>query len=317
MLSRVAENVYWLSRYLERIQNYARLINVHGQVLLDLPDVKEHDGWMRLISISGLDSLYSESFDQANEINVCRFLIVDESNPASMLNAAHAIRVNLRSSRDILPKQLYERISRLVRFIRTDSSRGANTANRREFLDAVERQALEIAGAVRNSMRHDQAYRFMRMASYLERADITTRVLDVPSSILTTPNKTSRFVPYENRDWAAALQSLSAMQMYRRHVRQPVSPEGCLNFLLNDKELPTACNFCLVYLDRCLSHLNRSDKARAAVKQLIAQLAAADIAMLAENSQARHQFLDQFQLGLIGIGNSIAETYFPPLMESA
>ncbi|OED36403.1 hypothetical protein AB833_27710 [Chromatiales bacterium (ex Bugula neritina AB1)] len=316
MLSRVAENVYWLSRYLERIENTARLIKIYGRSLMDLPDVEEHEGWMPLISISGLDAVYLEHFNHASEADVISFLIADTRNPGSLLNAATAIKTNLRSSRDIFPKRMYEKISTLVRFIRNVVDRGITTTSRDAFLDAIERQVLEISGAVHGSLRHDQAYKFMRMASYIERADMTSRVLDVPSSVLSS-NPTGQFSPFENRHWTGALQSLSAMQMYRRHVRQPVNAEGCLNFLLNDEQLPGACRFCLVRLDRCLQHFKYSDAARAEVDQLLARLTGADVPTLATDSAARHDFLDRLQLGLLATGDAIAETYFPPAQEPA
>ncbi len=317
MLSRVAENVYWLSRYLERIQNTARMINVHDRLLMDLPDVHPHDAWMPLISISGLNTQYLEHFTRANETNVTSFLIADTRNPGSLVNASVAIKNNLRSSRDIFPKVLYQKISSLVRYIRQETEQEIKKANRRDFLDTIERQLLEISGAVHASLRHDQAYRFMRMASYLERADMTSRVLDTPSTLLSTDQQQSGILPFENRDWAAALKAVSAMQMYRRHVRQPVSATGCLNFLLNDDQLPAACCFCLLRLDRCLENFKHNDVARTEVKQLMEYLASADITHLASDASARHNYLDQFQLGLINVGNAIATTYFPPVQEPA
>ena len=315
MLARVAENVYWLSRYLERIENTARLIKVYGRSLMDLPGVQEHEGWMPLISITGLDDEYLKYFNHANEADVAVFLIADSRNPGSLLNAATAIKNNLRSSRDIFPKQMYEKISRLVRFIRSGVEQGINTTNRNTFLDSIERQVLEISGAVHSSLRHDEAYSFMLMATYIERADMISRVLDVHSSILTTDNQPDNFAPFENRHWAGALHAVSAMQMYRRHVRQPVNAEGCLNFLLNDEQLPGACRFCLIRLDRCLASFKYNNAARAAVAQLLEQLTHADVSMLATDAVQRHEFLDRLQLGLLVTGNAIAKTYFPPAPE--
>jgi uncharacterized alpha-E superfamily protein len=317
MLSRVAENVYWLSRYLERIENTSRMINVHSRALLDTPDVATHDAWFQLISITGLDSLFYERFKQANEATVSAFLISDTGNPGSIFNAAMAIRNNLRSSRDIFPKQLYERISKLVRYIRQEAGNGISLAHRQTFLETVERQLLEVSGAVHGSLRHDQAYKFMRMACYLERADMTTRVLDVPTTSASVEGDGSDLSPFENRDWTAVLQSISAVQMYRRHVRRPVDAEGCLNFLLNDSQLPGACRFCFERLDRCLESFKNNTRARASVQQLISQLNSADIPLLAVDVAQRHAYLDQLQLGLLVAGNAIAETYFPPVTESA
>ena len=159
------------------------------------------------------------------------------------------------------------------------------------------------------------------MACYLERADMTSRVLDVPSSAAVSATPTisplANDIALEHRLWTGALNSVSAMQMYRRHVRQPVNAEGCLNFLLNDKHLPGACRFCLIHLDECLEYLHHSTHARAAVDQLLLTLTHADVAKLAADADARHKFLDDLQLGLLVIANTIAKTYFPPEPEPA
>lgn len=276
--------------------------------------MQAHDGWMPLISISGLDDLYLEHFDHANEADVTGFLVSDKRNPGSLVNAAIAVRDNLRSSRDIFPRQMYEKISTLVRYIRGGIDIGVSTRNRHTFLDSVERQLLEIAGAVHNSLRQDQAYTFMRIASYIERADMTSRVLDVPASVVVSSASESGYIAelsaLENRHWTGALNSVSAMQMYRRHVRQPVSAEGCLRFLLNDEYLPGACRFCLVRLDRRLEYLKYNEAPRAAVALLLSKLTHADVPMLAVDSAARHEFLDQIQLGLLVTGDAIAKSYF-------
>ena len=279
---------------------------------MDMPDVNDHAGWMPLISISGLDDLYQQYFSHANEQLVSDFLLSDERNPGSIRNAAAAIRNNLRSSRDVFPKQMYEKISTLYRYINQQLASGVNPANRRRFLDAISRQALEISGAVHSSLRHDQAYKFMRMACYLERADMTTRVLDVPSSLLAADKSAGEFSAFENRHWSSALQSLSAMQMYRRHVRQPVSAEGCLTFLLNDEQLPGACRFCLVRLNRCLESFKNHDPVRTTVLQQLEKLDQVDIPLLAADAGVRHRFLDDLQLGLIETDCAIADAYFPP-----
>ena len=205
----------------------------------------------------------------------------------------------------------------MIVYINQQISKGIDNVNRRVFLDSISRQALEISGAVHGTLRHDQAYKFMRMACYLERADMTTRVLDVPSSLLAADKSAGEFSAFENRHWSSILHSMSAMQMYRRHVRQPVSAEGCLEFLLNDEQLPGACRFCLVRLDRCLESFKNNTRVRATVQLELAKLTEAEIPSLAMDATARHHFLDNLQLGLIAIGNSIATAYFPPPPEPA
>jgi len=235
MLARVAENVFWLSRYLERMEITARLMNVYGRTLMDMPHVQPHEGWMPLITISGLDKPYLKHFGQANETDVTRFLIADTRNPSSLLNAAMAVKDNLRGSRDVFPRKMYEKITALVQYTKSATDAGVTIKNRNTFLDTLESQLLAISGAVHGSLRHDQTYTFMRMACYLERADMTSRVLDVPSSAAVSATPTisplANDIALEHRLWTGALNSVSAMQMYRRHVRQPVNAEGCLNFV--------------------------------------------------------------------------------------
>ncbi|MEM7259102.1 MAG: alpha-E domain-containing protein, partial [Pseudomonadota bacterium] len=288
-----------------------------GKSLMDMPDVETHEGWMPLISINGLDEVYLEKFERATEADVTAFIIAHETNPGSILNVAQAIRHNLRSSRDVFPKQMYEKISTLYRYINQQITLGIDSGNRRLFLDDVGRMSLEISGVVHSMLRHDQAYKFMRMACYLERADMTTRVLDVPSSLSPANRNGEALSAFEVRHWSGALYSVSAMQMYRRHVRQPVSAPGVLNFLLNDEQLPSAFRFCLVRLERCLNSFSNHQPVSTVVEQQLHSLQEADIQMLSADAVARHRFLDDLQLGLINTHNAIANTYFPPASEPA
>jgi len=156
---------------------------------------------------------------------------------------------------------------------------------------------------------------------------MTTRVLDVPSSLLVASDSqlngtqqdsdTRELSAFEVAQWSGALYSASAMQMYRRHVRRPVSAQGVLQFLLNDEQLPSAYRFCLLRLDRCLNAFTNVEPVRSVVQSQLQQLQNADIGSLATDAAKRHQFLDDLQLGLIGTHNAIASAYFPPVLETA
>jgi len=240
MLSRVAENVFWLSRYLERVESTARLMHVHGNVVMD---------------VAGMDTEFFASYAKPGEENVCHFLLFDKKNPGSMLNAMAAIHHNLRSSRDTLPRRLYESITDLHLMIKTRSVEGVDASKRQSFLKTVEQKLLAIAGILEGSLRHDLGYLIMRMGCYVERADMTSRILDVRGVSLSRDSKTSELLPFENRGWVSVLDSVHAVQMYRMHVRKPVHGPDVLAFLLKDPGLPRSYQFCLDHLDLCLQQL--------------------------------------------------------------
>jgi len=324
MLSRVAENVFWLSRYLERVESTARLMHVHGNVVMDVGNVvmdvdEGTDGmdWMPLVSISGMDTEFFESYANPTEENVCHFLLFDKKNPGSMLNAMAAIHHNLRSSRDTLPRRLYESITNLHLMIKTRSAEGIDASQRQSFLKSVEQKLLAIAGILEGSLRHDLGYLIMRMGCYVERADMTSRILDVRGVSLSRDSSTSELLPFENRGWVSVLDSVHAVQMYRMHVRKPVHGPDVLAFLLRDPGLPRSYQFCLDHLDRCLQQLNKNEAPLAALQQVKSLIHQADIQTLARDTLALHQFLDVLQISLSGVTDAIANSYFPPRIQSS
>jgi len=122
MLSRVAESLYWMARYLERAENTARFINSTTQVLLDLPRGASF-GWDVLLKVAGLDALYDEYYGKPNEADIMRFLILDERNPSSIVASIHSARENTRTFREVLPMEIWERINGLYLYIRDNAGR--------------------------------------------------------------------------------------------------------------------------------------------------------------------------------------------------
>ena len=182
MLSRVAQNVYWMARQIERAEDTARLINVNGNLLLDLPRNTTF-GWLPLIFIVGAEKLFFEKDPHrlADENNVVRFLIGDRDNPGSIISSLAAARENLRTTRDTVPPEAWEQINALYIYARdhVPTRRG-----RFEFLRRVIQGAQQINGLLAGAMSRTAAYDFVRLGRYLERADMTTRILDVRSANL-------------------------------------------------------------------------------------------------------------------------------------
>ncbi|MFK7994775.1 MAG: alpha-E domain-containing protein [Granulosicoccus sp.] len=313
MLARVAENIYWLNRYLERAENTVRLIDVHSRMMLDHPDIEDHAGWIPVITINAMDKEFAKKYDQASESTVCNFLLADQSNPGSLSNAFIAIQNNLRCCRDIVPRSSYEAINSTCRFVRQQvESATTNTNLRNAFLASVKTRLLAISGDINSNMSHDIGYRFMRMGCHIERADMTSRIIDVQSSTLSLSQANIDNMALRQQSWVAVLRSLSAMQMYRQHVHQPVNGHDTLRFLLLDDKLPRAYTFCIDHIDSTLRQFKRHAEPLAAIELLRQQLNCADLNELSQQPVQLHQHIDKLQIALQNVATAIADTYFLP-----
>lgn len=313
MLARVAENIYWLSRYLERAENTVRLVDVHSRMLMDLPDVEDHAGWIPLIYINALDEEFAKKYDNASEANVSHFLLADKENPGSLYNAFIAIQNNLRSCRDIVPRSSYEAMNSACRFVHQQAEEVSGQANQRSaFLGSVQTRLLAISGDINSNMSHDIGFRFMRMGCNIERADMTSRIIDVQSSRLGVNDIDGENMALQQQRWVAVLRSMSALQMYRQHVHRPINGTDTLKFLLLDSKLPRSFTYCINHLDSDLSNFTTHAEPRAAIEKLHTNILAGEFDTLARQPMQLHQFIDTLQLELQHVANAIAQTYFLP-----
>ncbi len=312
MLSRVASNIYWMARYIERAENTARLINVNTHLLLDLPK-KMTFGWEPLIAITGSEEGFWRKEQAADEYNVTRYLLVDEENPSSVLSALSAARENMRTTRDIVPSGAWEQLNDLHLYVKHNVNSALNKRTRYDFLKHVIESSQLISGLVAGTMSRGEGYNFMRMGSYLERADMTTRILDVRSANL-LPKQVQEeegalsLSPFDNIQWMSVLKSLSGYQMYRHHVRSRVRGPDVLRFLLQDTEFPRAFSFCLGTVERCLSSLPKNDAPLRQVARVNRLVQSGDVYKLAYTGL--HDFMDELQLGLINVHSQIETAYF-------
>lgn len=344
MLSRVAQNIYWMSRYIERAEDTARLINVNTNLLLDLPR-NTMFGWLPLIFIVGAEKLFFDKDPNrlADETNVVTFLVSDSAHAGSIISSLAAARENLRTTRDVVPQDAWEHINALYLFARdhTPTRRG-----RYEFLRRVIYGAQQINGLLAGAMNRTAAYDFLRLGHYLERADMTTRILDVRSANLlasTAPvwrqapsptpgqrpstthqsqnrqrrqnqDRDSSATPLEEQDpfesiqWMSVLKSLSAYQMYRQQVRVRVTGPDVLNFLLCNLYFPRSVAFCLHQLELCLVKLPRNGPPLAVLAALNDKLRVETRPELGRESL--HRFIDELQIGFGELHRRLAKAYF-------
>lgn len=317
MLSRVAENIYWMARYIERAENTARLVNVTSNLLLDLPSqgcADQQCAWSNLIAITGNQEGFTKRQLSGTEENVTRFLLVDRENPFSMASAIQYARANLRTSRENFPKEAWEYLNDIHLLVSHRLPQEIQGANRYQDLMEVIRGCQTFTGMLFSSMSRDWAFEFFRMGQNLERADMTTRILDARASALEREQANAKssgiepLLPFVNVQWLSVLRSVSGEMMYRRHHNPRVQGAEVVTFLLKDRRFPRAFAHSAGRVDECLAKLVRNHHPRALIYDMLAVVDQADPHRLLEHGL--HQFLDDLQIQLGRLHDLIAATYF-------
>lgn len=306
MLSRVSENLYWMARYLERAENTARFITSTTQVLLDLPRGGTF-GWHTLLKAAGLDDLYRKHYRSANEAEIMRFLILDERNPGSILASIQSARENTRTFREVLPMEIWERVNGLYLYTRDNAERATRGRSQRyEILDGVIERRESIIGLLAGSMSHNLAYLFLDLGTSLERADMTTRIVDVNSAVSLPQDATADTL--RERLWMNTLNGLSAYQMYRQHVGVHVNCAAVVDYVLRDPHFPRSVAFCLDAIESSLAALPGYQDPLQATRHAWQRLARMDLATI--SPAILHNHLDLIQGDLGELHNAIARQYF-------
>ena len=306
LLSRVAERIYWSARYLERAETSSRLARVYGSLLLDLPR-EAGLKWDLLIQISGCAQIYRELHPTPGIDTAERFFVADRSNPSSVRSSLAQARESIRTTRDIVPSEAWRSVNELTMYVTQELD--AQTSHRRRYgiHSRVVEGCQQISGLLADTMSHDAGYHYFRIGRGIERADMTTRIIDVAAATLIGREDLARF---DNTLWMAVLQSLSAYQMYRQKVRRRINGADVIDYLLKDEQFPRAFSFSLRELGAALALLPRNAeplKKLGSLRRMLAQLVVArvDIAEL-------HQWIDDTQFALNELHEHIHRTWFEP-----
>ncbi len=311
MLARTVESVYWLSRYLERAENTARIIGVNTNLLLDLPGGIA-PGWLPLVDISGnraeFDKQHGGKATRGEERDVVTFLIADKSNPGSICSSLHYARENARTLREILPTEAWELLNEFIGDCTRNVESAINKRTRFEFLKRIVITLQTIGGILDGTMNRNDAYTFSHLGRNVERADMTSRIVDVRSAQL-LPAETPELRPFESVQWMSVLKSLSGYQMYRLRMRTRVKRTDVLQFLLRDDQFPRSCQFCLMQLERSLHELPRSEGVLEVLADAARFIERAPLATL--DQPGLHELIDKLQLHINNVHDMIAKIYFP------
>tara|TARA_R110002074_G_scaffold152936_1_gene307517 strand:+ start:89607 stop:90551 length:945 start_codon:yes stop_codon:yes gene_type:complete len=306
MLSRVAERLYWMARYLERAENTARLVKVFSSLMLDLPS-GVGTNWRQLVDISDSPELFDKNYRTCGERNVIKFMLFDPDNPGSLFSSLSYARENARTSRDLVPSEGWEHVNELYLFAKKRLDRKTLIKDRYEFLSEIIMRCQQITGLLEGTMNNGDAYQFVRMGRNLERADMTTRQIDVGSTVIIATGVEQERL--ENRLWTYVLRSLSAHQMYRQSVRRRVSAGHVLAFLLQDMNFPRTIAHTLGEVLACFDKgLSHNDEPMRAVWRLQRLISEAKTEKL--HNEGLHEFIDKLQTELGSLHELVAGTWF-------
>jgi uncharacterized alpha-E superfamily protein len=251
LLSRVADSVYWMARYVERAENIARYIGVNLNLQLDLP-LTPAQQWQPLIDTTGDAEAFQARYGAATQANVIEFLAYDPLNPNSITSCLRAARENARSVRETISPDMWAQINSM--YLQIQSQRSMPEPER--LLDAFREIRMGchlFQGIAEATMSHNEAWHFLRLGRKLERADKTSRILDVKYFML-LPSLKDVGTPYDDIHWSAVLKSVSGFEMYRKKYGR-ISPRDVVEFLVMDREFPRSVHFCIATASESLHHI--------------------------------------------------------------
>ena len=304
-LSSTATRSYWLGRYLERAESTARLVMVNGRLLYDLPR-RLPLGWQPLVDITGGAELFAQLYTEPSEKNVTRFLINDLHNPASLFSALNWTRENVRTLRGIIPRQSIEYVNELYLFAREHLSEPLSRTRRVQGLSKILEFVQRIDGFMSANMLHDAHWTFLRLGNFIERADMTSRIIEAGCDNMF--EAVSELEPFSDIQWRSVLLSLDATQSYNTVVQSPISKEAVLEFLIRNEALPRSLAYSLNSLRNGLRSLPRHEKILRSINRLRRSINQTDVGSL--EGESLREFLDDFQLQLAQINQVIADVYF-------
>lgn len=311
MLSRVASSVYWLSRYIERAENVARFIDVNYNLTLGETDTLGNQ-WAPLIYTTGDQVPFEKRYGDYSRENVLKFLLFDEENSNSILSCASLARENARAIRENIPAVVWEQLNQFYFLVR--SATGVNTIldQPQEFCERVRLASHMLVGATDATMSHGESWHFSRVGRLIERADKTSRIVDVQYYIL-LPDAHDVGSALDVVRWSALLQSASALTMYRRQYGK-ILPDRVADFLILDVQFPRAMHFCVRKAQQSLRSITGSTPGTFLnlTEQRIGQLCSNMDYTSIENiiQQGLHQYIDAFQKQLNLVGEAIQDDFF-------
>ncbi|WP_018229846.1 alpha-E domain-containing protein [Methyloversatilis universalis] len=312
MLSRTADHLYWMARYIERAENIARMLDVNYRMSM----VPEGDaGWGATLSINGLEQAFRAKHDEATAEAVLDFMVFDGDNPSSILSCLRMARENAHAVRGTITSEMWEttndtwlRMRDYPRWKLVGSEIG-------EFFEWVKFRSHLSRGVTLGTMLRDEAFHFIRLGTFLERADATARFIDVKYHML-VDGKVPPDAAADYYQWSALLRSVSAFEVYRKVYRDLITPVKVTELLILNEQMPRSLRTSMVEVYENLQAVSnyRSKETQRRAGELQASLKFGRI----EDVFARglHEYLTQFIVRVNELGNRISNDFLVPMSAS-
>jgi uncharacterized alpha-E superfamily protein len=315
MLSSTADHLYWMARSMERAENAARMLDVtHHMSLLKHSTSGPNTEWNAMLSISGLHHEFAKRELELTADNVIRFMALDETNPASIYNSLFNARENARAVRGTITSEMWEALNHTWLDVREMSVKGLNKTNAATFFEWVKERSHLTRGITYGTLLQDDAFRFLRLGTFLERADNTARILDVKYHIL-LPSLADVGGAADYYQWGALLRSVSSFESYRKVYRDLITPKRVAELLILRPDMPRSLAACMNEVNRLVSEINGprfGDLART-TGLLHAEIKFGRIDDIV--AQGLHEYLTSFLARINQIGELVNTTYFWSLDE--
>jgi uncharacterized alpha-E superfamily protein len=316
MLSRVANCLYWMSRYVERAENIARIVDVNLQLLLDLRNLDEERlaaHWLPIVQTTGDEKQFFDLHKVATGKAVTEFLVFQPENPNSIYSSVCQARENARMVRDQITVELWEELNRLYWFVRTPQARQVWRESPTEFFQQIKGSSLMLIGLSRATSLRNEGWYFAEAGKFLERADKTSRILDVRYTTLPAKGAPEAISQTEVLEWSAILRSCSGWDAYKSIHGAEVHPKLVADFLLFNEDFPRSVRFAVNELNRALRRISGvpegkfCNDAEKLAGRLVAEFQFSTVDEVF--AQGFHGYLDQLQTKLNVIGGALFNAY--------
>lgn len=313
LLSRVADNLYWGARYLERAQDTSRIVRSFTELLIDLP-TSVISSWEPLLAVTGAREDFDARYESVGELPIVRHLVADVANPNSVITCVANARENLRTTREVLPREAWQTVNDLHLYVGANAAGGVERRGRARFLGRVIAECQQLDGVMTTIMNRDEAYELWRLGESLERADMTTRVVGVRAAALLAEGwaqlpegEETVAEVHDDVQWMGLLRSVSALQMYQRATRGPLDGAAAVRFLLLEPRFPRSVASCAIRVREALTRLPRSKHTLPAVDQL--DLVLSGLQARADDGASLDAAMDEVQLALAGINLAVVDAF--------
>ncbi len=317
MLSRVANSLYWMSRYIERAENIARLVDTNLQLLLDFRNLDETrlaQYWLPIVQASGDEDAFFKLHAKATGPAVTEFLVFQHEHPNSIVECISHARENARMVRDQITVELWEELNGLYLFARSSEAREIWRRSPSDFFARIKASSLLMIGISNSTLTRNEGWWYIQAGKFIERADKTSRILDVRFQSLPDRGAPETISQTETVEWSAILHSCSAWDAYKALYGADVHPRHVAEFLVLNEDFPRSVRFCAEELNTALRRLSGAPEGRfhndaeRHAGRLLAELRFSTVDEIFE--QGLHRYLDELQTKLNNIGDALFNAYF-------